>query len=206
MGAAIIPIAAGVLSTAGDIYSANMNRAEAERNREFQERMSSTAVQRSVEDYKKAGLNPGLAYDRSASSPGGAQAQIGNPLANSVSSAMNAKAAMQAMDIAKQQNEMDLALKAKQAQLAEAGIKKAAADTAVSWRQEYGMAQQQGFDFINQPFQRSLLETQALMARLGITAGQNEQMKEQMKGMLLGPGLAGAAATKKFFENLFTKK
>jgi hypothetical protein len=55
----------------------NYNSAEALANREWQEHMSSTAYQRAVEDMKKAGLNPILAYaNGGASTPGGSAGTI----------------------------------------------------------------------------------------------------------------------------------
>ena len=55
----------------------NYNGAEALANRDFQERMSNTSYQRAVEDMKKAGLNPILAYaNGGASTPGGSGATI----------------------------------------------------------------------------------------------------------------------------------
>lgn len=53
------------------------NSAQALADRQFQEHMSSTAYQRAVEDMRKAGLNPILAYAQGgASTPGGSGATI----------------------------------------------------------------------------------------------------------------------------------
>lgn len=67
----------GVYNHIENSVAMNYNSAEALANREWQEHMSSTAYQRAVEDMRKAGLNPILAFaNGGASTPGGSAGTI----------------------------------------------------------------------------------------------------------------------------------
>lgn len=67
----------GVYNHIENNVAMNYNSAEALANREWQEHMSNTAYQRAVEDMKKAGLNPILAFSNGgASTPGGSAGTI----------------------------------------------------------------------------------------------------------------------------------
>lgn len=75
----------------GTVLSQIWNAYEARKNRDFQERMSSTAHQREVADLRAAGINPMLSRMGSgASTPGGDRAQI-EDLGKGASSALQVR-------------------------------------------------------------------------------------------------------------------
>lgn len=107
-------ILAGAGATMLGQYMANQENKELARNQmDFQERMSSSAHQREVEDLKRAGLNPILSASKGASTPAGASAQMQNIAEGVGSTALGAETLKQNLvkqnaDIEKQKSEIGL--------------------------------------------------------------------------------------------------
>ncbi len=77
------------------------NASEAQKNRDFEERMSNTAYQRAVADMRVAGLNPALMFNSasSASSPSGSVASY----SGAYTSAFSERLALEQLAIARKQ-------------------------------------------------------------------------------------------------------
>lgn len=117
-GPAVGALASSGLNYLGQQQTNAANAQQAANMMSFQEMMSNTAYQRNVAGMEAAGLNPMLAYSQGgASTPGGAQAVMGNRLGSAVSGAQQgAQAVAQLGNLVATNDNIDADTKVKEAQ------------------------------------------------------------------------------------------
>lgn len=95
----------GGLQLAGGLYQNRQSEQSAKVNRQFQERMVRNAYQYAMEDMKKAGLNPMLAFSQGGSKPvSGAMPNYENVASGVTNSAVAAATAIETVKNMREQN------------------------------------------------------------------------------------------------------
>lgn len=153
--------------------------------------MSSTAAQRSVADYKAAGLNPALAYDRPASAMSGASTSFGNAGQAGVASAQQFQGMALELARTRQQMSIDQVQSNADAQVKAATALNLASQTArtdtdrdfISSRLR-DQLRETSFRNLTQPFDLRQAAAQARISELSLPGAENRSRFDRATGML----------------------
>lgn len=160
----------GVMSVGGSLVQNSANAREGRANRQFQERMSSTAYQRARKDMESAGLNPYAMYQgtHAASTPGGAQSHQENVTERGIANAMAAREAKARIALLQAQAEKEgaLAMDAR----AEASLKTTTGPGEIPWR--VAMMARRAHEMGMQPHQLRGAQLDNMAKELGIPVKQ----------------------------------
>lgn len=177
----LMKAAPSIAAVAGSVLTNRANRKAADRSMAFSERMASTQAQRAVEDFRRAGLNPSLAYDSQAASPSGVSFQNQDAVGAGISNAMQVK---QMRTTLREMEDTGRATRQKMfADANEANMR-----SRVLAEQELSEKQAREFAKEVQPFMRGRAESEYLLAKYSLPSAEAEAAFASMMGRA-GPAL-----------------
>lgn len=200
--------AAAIGGVAGMAGQASANRSNERMSREqmaFQERMSSTAYQRAVQDMRSAGLNPALAYQQGgASSPGGSMARAENVGSAFTQGAMGALGTVSSARAVNAQTAADVAVKAAQAERTSAETQQLRLESLLRVKALEAGLKESSARSVNLGAQSDLAKSQKFKTDYeGSHAGINYRLAERLFDARLEEGLLGPDALRAEIRNRF---